>query len=73
MCSRCHIWWWHDEPTESGAWFKKKFPGRYDYLLQAKNVKRKWTIDDLYEIREAVKKKDLKKLILSPDELDISV
>lgn len=30
-CIRCHRWW-HDQPTESGAWFAKRFPARNSYL-----------------------------------------
>lgn len=25
LCSTCHRWW-HSAPTESGKWFKEKFP-----------------------------------------------
>jgi len=31
LCNGCHRWW-HSHPTESGFWFAKKFPARYDYL-----------------------------------------
>lgn len=31
LCARCHMWW-HENPTESGAWFKKKWPHRDEYL-----------------------------------------
>ena len=27
-----HINWWHKHPTESGQWFKDKFPERMEYL-----------------------------------------
>jgi len=30
-CMNCHRWW-HDQPTESGLWFAKKFPARDAYL-----------------------------------------
>lgn len=29
LCYWCHKGWWHACPTESGEWFKKKFPERY--------------------------------------------
>ena len=32
-----HLFWWHKEPLEAAAWFKKKFPGRYKYLEKHKN------------------------------------
>ena len=31
MCSQCHRWW-HSAPTESGEWFKTKFPDWYKEL-----------------------------------------
>jgi 5-methylcytosine-specific restriction endonuclease McrA len=36
LCSRCHRWWWHIEPTDATNWFKEKFPSRYEYLEEAK-------------------------------------
>jgi 5-methylcytosine-specific restriction endonuclease McrA len=33
LCYRCHILWWHKEPTEAGEWFKEKFPERWEYLV----------------------------------------
>lgn len=27
-----HHRWWHDNPLDSAAWFKAKFPARYAYL-----------------------------------------
>lgn len=43
LCYHCHLNWWHKNPTESGLWFKEKFPDRYAYLQEHKNdvVKRK--------------------------------
>lgn len=67
MCSRCHLWWWHEEPTESGGWFKNKFPGRYAYLQLAKNRLVKRTKDDLKEIRKHIKEKNVKKLVIAPE------
>jgi 5-methylcytosine-specific restriction endonuclease McrA len=32
LCWACHRFWWHLNPTESGEWFKKKFPTRYRRL-----------------------------------------
>ena len=31
LCCGCHKFW-HDNPTESGQWFKDKWPHRYEYL-----------------------------------------
>lgn len=30
-CFRCHRWW-HDNPTESGPWYKAQWPHRDEYL-----------------------------------------
>ena len=32
LCYHHHINWWHKLPTESGDWFKQKFPERMKYL-----------------------------------------
>ena len=32
LCFHCHINWWHKFPTESGEWYKNKFPERLEYL-----------------------------------------
>lgn len=69
MCSRCHLWWWHEEPTESGIWFREKFPKRWEYLEKAKLVTRKFTIQDLLEIREWIKNKQIEKLHLKVEDL----
>jgi 5-methylcytosine-specific restriction endonuclease McrA len=31
LCYICHKWF-HDNPTESGEWFKKTYPERYKYI-----------------------------------------
>jgi hypothetical protein len=67
MCGRCHKFWWHDEPTEAGLWFIENYPGRNEYLLEAQNRVVKYTIDDLKEVRDHVKHKRVKKLIIAPD------
>ncbi len=67
MCGHCHMFWWHLEPAESWEWFKNKYPGRYQYLLQAKNKYIKWTQEKLLEVREKVKIKDLKGLLIAPE------
>ena len=38
-CHTCHRWW-HENRTESGAWFKAKYgEGVVDLLLEKKNLK----------------------------------
>lgn len=39
LCYHCHINWWHKNPTESGEWFKTKFPERWAYLQKNKGIK----------------------------------
>ena len=34
LCNACHMFWWHKHPTESGEWFRQKFPERYARLLK---------------------------------------
>ena len=34
LCFRCHIHWWHREPSESWDWFQREFPYRADYLRE---------------------------------------
>lgn len=70
MCGRCHRFWWHDEPGEAWPWFIKNHKGRYEYLLKAKNKQIKWTEEKLTEIREAIKNKEIKKLLVAPELLD---
>ena len=66
MCGRDHPFFWHDEPTESGKWFEEKYPGRYMYLLEAKNKYTKWTMDKLLEVRKHIKDKNLRALVIAP-------
>ncbi len=40
FCMWCHKWW-HNVPTESGEWFKNKFPERWEYLQEKKKIIRK--------------------------------
>ncbi len=37
-CHTCHRWW-HQNPTESGIWFRKKYGDNYaDLLVEKKNL-----------------------------------
>lgn len=69
LCSRDHIWWWHDVPTESGEWFRKKFPQRWVYLEKAKLIPRRFRLEDLEQLREWIKNKEVDKLHFSIEEL----
>lgn len=67
MCGRCHRFFWHDEPGDAWDWFKEAFPGRYEYLLVAKNKHIEWTADKLLEVRRKIKEKDIKGLFIMPE------
>lgn len=51
MCMSCHKWW-HNMPTESGEWFKQKFPDRWGYLQESRKTIRKFGIVQLQETIE---------------------
>jgi 5-methylcytosine-specific restriction endonuclease McrA len=56
LCFHCHMNWWHKNPTESGDWFKQKFPTRWKYLEKEKSKGlKKWTIEELLEIEDRYK------------------
>lgn len=33
LCAKCHMWW-HSSPTESGHWFRTKYPEWWDEIMQ---------------------------------------
>lgn len=51
LCFRCHTWW-HENPTESGEWFKVKFPDRWYYIQQHKNDIVHWKEFDYIQMIE---------------------
>lgn len=55
MCFTCHRWW-HANPTESGLWFKERWPDRYTYLESKKNQIVRWRLKDWLEIEKNLKK-----------------
>jgi 5-methylcytosine-specific restriction endonuclease McrA len=57
LCFHCHLNWWHKNPVESGEWFKKTFPVRWEYLQERKEEIIKFTTTDLEEMVEYYKKK----------------
>ena len=34
LCMYCHLQWWHKNPLEAYQWFVKKFPKRYQKILE---------------------------------------
>lgn len=67
MDARCHKWWWHENPLESAKWFREKYPGRYEYLMKAKNVVLRRTDEDYQKILDAIRNKEIDKLHLPLD------
>lgn len=51
LCYHHHINWWHKNPVEAGEWFKYKFPERWEYLKEKKDIVR--PIKD-FELEEMV-------------------
>jgi len=62
MCGNHHQFWWHLEPMESKDWVKERYPDRCKYLDFARNQLKPWTVEELHEIRKAIKDRDLNKL-----------
>jgi 5-methylcytosine-specific restriction endonuclease McrA len=63
-CLRCHRWW-HDNPTESAAWFKLRWPWRDEYLEKYRNGKpAKISTPEMVELVEKykIKLKELKQV-----------
>ena len=75
LCYKCHLHWWHKEPTESGKWFKKKFPERLKYLEKHKSLTEGIKTDDLPDILKdrRQKLKELQNEIFLTPELDYGV
>lgn len=38
LCYLDHLMWWHKHPTESGLWFKEKFPERHANLRKKAQI-----------------------------------
>lgn len=71
LCMRHHIFFAHHDPVEFLLWFQKKYPNRWAYLLEARKIIVKRTLEDYENLLEAVKSKDLKKLVLPLDTLSL--
>lgn len=72
MDGGCHNWWWHLEPMESRDWFTKKYPERDKYLRAVKEIVKPWSVDEVKEIRKAIKEKNLSGLIRFKEEYKTS-
>lgn len=49
LCYACHMHKWHLEPISSAKWFEGKYPGRYDRLVEKRNVIKKVDWKEVYE------------------------
>lgn len=49
LCWFCHGHWWHLHPVESGEWFRKNWPERYEQLWALANQGQKVNPKQLYE------------------------
>lgn len=38
LCGFHHFRWWHKNPLEAQAWFKEKFPERFEYLMANRGI-----------------------------------
>lgn len=57
LCHYCHMSWWHKEPLEATEWFKTKFPERYEYLMEEKQIIKKISLIEINELIEYYEKK----------------
>lgn len=64
MDGRCHNFIWHANPIESRDWFMKKYPARWIYLEEAKNLFLKRDEEYYLKIKEALINKDIKSLMI---------
>jgi len=50
-----HLNVWHKSPLEAAEWFRKKFPWRWQYLQERREVRTKISTPDLMEFYEIAK------------------
>lgn len=55
LCYHCHLNWWHKNPIEATAWFREKFPDRYEYLFGKPREIRKISIPEYQQLIEKYK------------------
>lgn len=56
LCYHCHLNWWHKNPIEATAWFREKFPDRYEYLFGRPRQIKKYTVAEYQALTEKYKK-----------------
>ena len=52
LCYHCHLNWFHKNPIEAAAWFRGKFPDRYEYLFGKPRQIRKITVPEYQALIE---------------------
>ena len=52
-CYACHNKW-HSSPLEGNAWFEEKYPEKWLYVFELKNITIKWSLDELEEMLEGL-------------------
>lgn len=55
LCHHCHLQFWHLNPMEAADWFANQYPDRWEYLQSNRGVQ-KFTIQDLRDLKEKLKK-----------------
>lgn len=55
LCYHCHLNWWHKNPIEATAWFREKFPERYEYLFGKPREIRKISVAEYQQLIEKYK------------------
>lgn len=67
LCHRCHRFWAHSNPLEFTAWYKEKYPSRYVYLMEYKNIFTKRTVSDYQELLKNLQEKNIKGLLIDKE------
>lgn len=70
MCARHHKWWWHEEPLDASDWFRKNYRSRDEYLQIAKNIPRHYKMEDVKQVREWIRNREIDKLHYSKEEIE---
>jgi hypothetical protein len=69
LCAGCHRWG-HDNPLDFATFIRDKYPGRYDYLQEAKDLIVRRRYDDYVELLATLKKRDIKALMVIGGDFD---
>lgn len=64
MDGQCHQFRWHANPIESRDWFMNKYPERWVYLQEAKNLFIKRNEEYYLNVKKGLDDKDIKRLMV---------